>query len=239
MNRFIATKKIGNTLIIEGEELQHVFAKRVKVGHELELFFEDKLYLCLLEKLTPKSALCIVIKELELTAPLPFITLYQCVPVELKTMDFIVEKVSEVGAYRLVPTLSKRSLQNITAINKRMERWKRVSLSAFKQCRRPKPLEIAPPIKLEELKADADLNLLLDNFGGEKSLKDLNLNGVKTVSLVVGPEGGFTRQESELLRERGFTPVKLYPYILRSETAALLGVGLIMNLSTPPQSTCP
>jgi 16S rRNA (uracil1498-N3)-methyltransferase len=95
-------------------------------------------------------------------------------------------------------------------------------------------LEIAPPTKLEELKADADMNLLLDNFEEEKSLKDLNLNGVKTVSLVVGPEGGFTRQESELLRERGFIPVKLYPYILRSETAALLGVGLIMNLSTPP-----
>jgi conserved hypothetical protein TIGR00046 len=206
LDRFIATKKISNTLIVEGEELKHVFAKRVRIGQELELFFEDKLYLCSLEKLTPKSALCIAIKELELTAPLPYITLYQCVPVELKTMDFVVEKVSEVGAYRLVPTLSKRSFQDIPTINKRMERWKRVALSAFKQCKRPKPLEIAPPTKLEELKADADLNLLLDNFGGEKSLKDLNLNGVKTVSLVVGPEGGFTRQESELLRKEGSYP---------------------------------
>ena len=234
MDRFIATKKIGNTLIIEGEELRHVFAKRIKAGQELELFFEDKLYLCFLEKLTKKSAFCIAIKELELNIPLPFITLYQCVPVELRTMDFIVEKVSEVGAYRLVPTLSKRSFQDIPTISKRMERWKRVALSAFKQCKRPKPLEIGHPIKLEELRADHDLNLLLDNFGGEKSPKDLNLNGVKTVSLVVGPEGGFTRQESELLRKRGFIPIKLYPYILRSETAALLGVGLIMNLSTPP-----
>jgi len=234
LDRFIATAKIGNTLIVDGEELQHIFAKRIKVGQELELFFEDKLYLCLLEKLTKKSAFCIVIKELELTTPLPFITLYQCVPVELRMMDFIVEKVSEVGASRLVPTLSKRSFQDIPTINKRMERWKRVALSAFKQCKRPKPLEIGHPTKLEELRADCDLNLLLDNFGGEKSPKDLNLSGLKTVSLVVGPEGGFTRQESELLRERGFIPIKLYPYILRSETAALLGVGLIMNLSTPP-----
>jgi 16S rRNA (uracil1498-N3)-methyltransferase len=234
LDRFIASAKIGDTLIIEGEELQHIFAKRIKVGQKLELFFEDKLYLCLLEKLTKKSALCSVIKELELNIPLPFITLYQCVPLELRTMDFIVEKVSEVGAYRLVPTLSKRSFQDIPTINKKMERWKRVALSAFKQCKRPKPLEIGHPTKLEELRADYDLNLLLDNFGGEKSPKDLNLNGLKTVSLVVGPEGGFTRQESELLRERGFIPVKLYPYILRSETAALLGVGLIMNFNTPP-----
>jgi 16S rRNA (uracil1498-N3)-methyltransferase len=234
LDRFIATKKIGNTLIIEGEELQHIFAKRVKVGQELELFFEDKLYLCLLEKLTQKSAFCIAIKELELNIPLPFITLYQCVLVELRTMDFIVEKVSEVGASSLVPTISRRSFQDIPTINKRMERWKRVALSAFKQCKRPKPLEIGHPTKLEELRADNELNLLLDNFEGEKSLKDLNLNGVKTVSLVVGPEGGFTRQESELLRKRGFIPIKLYPYILRSETAALLGVGLIMNLSTQP-----
>jgi 16S rRNA (uracil1498-N3)-methyltransferase len=234
LDRFIATAKVGNTLIIEGEELRHIFAKRIKIGQELELFFEDKFYLCLLEKLTKKSALCSVIKELELATPLPFITLYQCVPVELRTMDFIVEKVSEVGAYRLVPTLSKRSFQDIPTINRRMERWKRVALSAFKQCKRPKPLEIGHPTKLEELRADYDLNLLLDNFGGEKNPKDLNLKGLKTVSLVVGPEGGFTKQESELLRERGFIPVKLYPYILRSETAALLGVGLIINLSTPP-----
>jgi 16S rRNA (uracil1498-N3)-methyltransferase len=233
LDRFIATAKAGNTLIIEGEELKHIFAKRIKVGQEVELFFEDKLYLCFLERLTKKSALCSVIKELELAAPSPFITLYQCVPVELRTMDFIVEKVSEVGASRLVPTLSKRSFQDIQTINRRMERWRRVALSAFKQCKRPKPLEIGHPTKLEELRADHDLNLLLDNFGEEKSPKDLNLKGVKTVSLVVGPEGGFTRQESELLRERGFIPIKLYPYILRSETAALLGVGLIMNLSTP------
>jgi 16S rRNA (uracil1498-N3)-methyltransferase len=46
LDRFIATKKIGNTLIIEGEELKHVFAKRIKIGQEVELFFEDKLYLC-------------------------------------------------------------------------------------------------------------------------------------------------------------------------------------------------
>jgi 16S rRNA (uracil1498-N3)-methyltransferase len=234
LDRFIASAKVGSTLIIEGEELQHILAKRIKAGQKLELFFEDKLYLCLLEKLTKKSALCSVIKELELNIPLPFITLYQCVSIELRTMDFIVEKVSEVGAYRLVPTLSKRSFQDIPTINKRMERWKRVALSAFKQCKRPKPLEIGHPTKLEELRADYDLNILLDNFGGEKSPKDLNLRELKTVSLVVGPEGGFTRQESELLRERGFIPVKLYPYILRSETAALLGVGLIMNFSTPP-----
>jgi 16S rRNA (uracil1498-N3)-methyltransferase len=234
LDRFIASAKIGDTLIIEGEELQHIFAKRIKVGQKLELFFEDKLYLCFLEKLTKKSALCSVIKELELNIPLPFITLYQCVPVELRTMDFIVEKVSEVGAYRFVPTLSKRSFQDIPTINKRMERWKRVALSAFKQCKRPKPLEIGHPTKLEELRADYDLNLLLDNFGGEENPKDLNLRGLKTVSLVVGPEGGFTRQESELLHDRGFIPIKLYPYILRSETAALLGVGLIMNFSTPP-----
>jgi len=189
LDRFIATAKVGNTLIIEGEELKHIFAKRIKIGQELELFFEDKLYLCLLEKLTKKSAFCIVIKELELATPLPFITLYQCVPVELKTMDFIVEKVSEVGAYRLVPTLSKRSFQDIPTINKRMERWKRVALSAFKQCKRPKPLEIGHPTKLEELRADYDLNLLLDNFGGRKKPKGPEFEWSKN-SILGGGSGG-------------------------------------------------
>jgi len=55
LDRFIATKKIGNTLIIEGEELQHIFAKRIKVGQELELFLRISFTFVFLKNL-PKKA---------------------------------------------------------------------------------------------------------------------------------------------------------------------------------------
>jgi len=54
LDRFIATKKVGNTLIIEGEELQHIFAKRIKVGQELELFLRISFTFVLLKNLPKK-----------------------------------------------------------------------------------------------------------------------------------------------------------------------------------------
>ncbi|WP_448587871.1 RsmE family RNA methyltransferase [Thermocrinis sp.] len=231
MDRFLGSKRSHGILLIEGEELNHLFAKRLKAGQELEVFVEGKLYLCTLEKLSRSYASCLIKREIENPTPLPMINLYQCVPVELKNMDLIVEKVSEVGAFKLTPVISDRSFQSKGVIEKKLERWKRIALASFKQCRRPKPLDIDQPIHLKDIRADAQLNLFLDSFEKERSIKDLNLNGIKTINLVVGPEGGFTSQESEFLKSLGFLPIRLYPYILRSETASILGVGLLMNLS--------
>ena len=238
MDRFLGSKRSNDLIIIEDEELNHLYAKRLKVGQKLEVFLEGKLYLCTLEKIAKNCAFCLVEKELETSIPLPMITLYQCVPVELKTMDLIMEKVSEVGAFKLVPVISNRSFQNMQAIKKRFERWERITLASFKQCKRPKPLEIEEPIHLKNIKADADLNLFLDSFEKERSIKDLKLDGIKTINLLVGPEGGLTIKEVEFLKSLGYIPIKLYPYILRSETASILGVGLLMNISTFALSTC-
>jgi len=238
LDRFLGSKKSTNIIIIENEELNHLYAKRVKVGQKLEVFLEGKIYLCTLERLTKNRAFCLVEKELETSIPLPMITLYQCVPVELKTMDFIVEKISEVGAFKLVPVISNRSFQNIQAIKKRFERWRKIALASFKQCKRPKPLEIEEPIHLKNIKADADLSLFLDSFEKEKGIKDVKLDGVKTINLLVGPEGGLAIKEAEFLKSLGYIPVRLYPYILRSETASILGVGLLMNISMLPMPTC-
>ncbi len=237
MDRFLGSKKLHNTIIIEGEELNHIYAKRVKAGQRVEVFIEGKLYLCILEKITKSHAVCLIEKELDVYIPLPMVILYQCVPVELKNMDMIVEKVSEVGAFKIVPVISSRSFQNISVIKKKLERWERIALASFKQCRRPKPLEIGEPIHLKDIKAEAELNLFLDSFEKERSIKELKLDGIKTIQLLVGPEGGLTAKESEFLKGLGFLSIRLYPYILRSETASILGVGLLMNLSTSLLST--
>jgi len=237
LDRFLGSKRHKNIILIEDDELNHLYAKRAKSGQRVEVFIEGKLYLCILEKLTKSCAYCLIEKELDVYIPLPIIDLYQCVPVELKTMDLIVEKVSEVGAFKLVPVVSSRSFQNIQVIKKRIERWERIALASFKQCKRPKPLQIGEPLYLKDIKADAELNLFLDSFEKGRGIKDLKPDGVKTINLIVGPEGGLSVKESEFLKGLGFLSVRLYPYVLRSETASILGVGLLMNLSIQPSST--
>ncbi len=172
-----------------------------------------------------------MLEELDLTIPKPYLFVYQCVPVELKTMDIIVELLSQVGAYRLIPVLSKRGFNKREVIRARGERWKRIAVESLKQCGRPKPLEIGELVSIEDLPPMHRINLLLDNFGEGKLMKELDFTTVEDVGLVVGPEGGFTQEEAKLLRKRGFISVRLKPYTLKSETAGAMAVGLIMNLA--------
>ncbi|WP_041434116.1 RsmE family RNA methyltransferase [Thermocrinis albus] len=237
MQRTVATFRRGDLFRIEGEELKHIFARRWKVGQKVEVFWEGRLFLCVLESISKKGAVCRILEEISTRPAEPYVYLYQCVPVEIGKMDFIVEKVSEVGAYQLTPLLSSRSFQNLQALEKRYERWRRIAFSSFKQCGRPIPLEIAPVTHLEDLKCRGGVCMVLDSFGGEIWLSEVNLKDVKEVHLVVGPEGGFSEKEVQLLREKGFLPVRLRPYTLRSETAAVLAVGLVMNFSSPPSPT--
>ncbi|MFN3813119.1 MAG: RsmE family RNA methyltransferase [Aquificaceae bacterium] len=230
MQRFIGKEKIGSHIILSEEETKHIKASRLKVKDSLEVWLNDRLYLCSLEQLEHRQALCRILKEDTKPFPKPKVMLCQCVPIDLKSMDYIVEKVSEAGAYRLFPIVSSRSFRNVEVVERRLERWERLSLASFKQCGRPIPMLVERPIKLEDIEAKEDLNLLLDNFSEGKSMKEIDLKGVESVSLVVGPEGGFAEKESKALVEKGFISIRLHPFVLRSETASVVAVGLLMNL---------
>ncbi len=230
MQRFIGKDRIGSYIILSEEEVKHIKASRLKVNDTLEVWLNDRLYLCTLEHLRSQQALCRILKEERRPFPKPKVVLYQCVTVDIKSMDYVVEKVSEAGAYRLFPTISSRSFRNREVIQKKLERWERLSLASFKQCGRPMPMIVGKPIKLEDIEAKEDLNLLLDNFSEGKSIKDIDLKGVESVSLVIGPEGGFAEEETKALVEKGFISIRLRPFVLRSETASVVAVGLLMNL---------
>ena len=231
MERFIGSKIITHKLYIEGKEVNHLKAKRIKVGEIIEAWFEGKTYLCKVEHFSKDRVVCEVLSQAEQTLPQPLVYLYQCVPVDIKKMDAIVEKLSEVGAFALIPTVSQRSFQKFDVIRSKIDRWNRIALSSLKQCKRDLPLKIQDVIRLEEIQPDHNLNILLDNFHEGKLIKELDLKDAQSVGIVVGPEGGFSQEEGENLRLKGFISVRLKPYVLRVETAASLAVGLIMNLS--------
>ena len=143
-------------------------------------------------------------------------------------MDLIVRQATELGVEKFIPVISERSFKKIEVILKRIEKWRRIIVEAMKQSRRAIPMEIGSPVKLEELKPTAEENILLDNFFRGSKPMELRRN-VYSFSVVVGAEGGFSEKEGRLLRERGFTPVILEPYTLRTETAVVSIVSILMN----------
>jgi 16S rRNA (uracil1498-N3)-methyltransferase len=140
--------------------------------------------------------------------------------------DWVVEKVTELGASRLTPLTCVRSIPSGQGALKKA-RWARLSEEARKQCGRPEPLIIDEPQSLIKF-LDQSLSgptLLLD-FNGEPWPTEAAFHSV----VIVGPEGGFTEEEKALIVDKGFRPVNVGSVRLRAETAALASMVLLAAL---------
>jgi 16S rRNA (uracil1498-N3)-methyltransferase len=224
MERFFGRLISPSTAVVEGD-LKHLKVKRIKKGQEVEIIEEKSLkpYLCRLVAVEKRRALLEVIKEIPPNLPKVFVRLYQCVPVKVATFDEIVQKATEVGVSQIVPVISKRSFQKASVIEEKLERWRRIARESLKQCGRHHMPQILPPLRLEEIEPEEGfLNLFPFEREGKNNLFELlkSPNNPKGANIIVGPEGGFSKEEAQLLVEKGFLSVSLGNFILRAETAA-------------------
>jgi 16S rRNA (uracil1498-N3)-methyltransferase len=156
------------------------------------------------------------------------ITLIQSIPRGEK-MDLVVQKATELGAGRIVPVLSARTVAQPSG-ESRLRRWRTIAQEAARQCGRTDLPEIDPLRPLAEALGWASsvqaTRLIVWERTQYAPLRRA-LEGSETkVILLVGPEGGFTDEEANAAQTAGFRPVGLGPLILRSETAALVALTL-------------
>jgi 16S rRNA (uracil1498-N3)-methyltransferase len=168
-------------------------------------------------------------------AALPQITVAQGVPKGQK-MDFVVEKLTELGVASIIPLHSERTVVSDVGPNK-LERWRRLSKTAAQQCGRADIPQIASPLALSELLAhfnEYDVVLfpweLADHVPLRERLPSLIATAQK-ILLIVGPEGGFSHAEAQSAQDAGAQQISLGARILRTETAALVAVSLIAFLT--------
>jgi 16S rRNA (uracil1498-N3)-methyltransferase len=141
--------------------------------------------------------------------------------------DWAIEKTTELGVTRIRPFESTHSLARPSAA--RQKRWQQIALSAVKQCGRTVPPTIDPPTTWAEILADpTPFRLLCAEQGNTTSLADLarRIEPPGSLSLVVGPEGGFHPNEIESALAAGYCPITLGERNLRAETAAVTAVAL-------------
>lgn len=231
MHVFYSEERKGNLLILDSEEVKHFKVRRIRKDEEFGVIYEGKIYLCKYKKEEKGKILCEIIGEYETFIPKKEIFLYQCITVDLKTMDLIVRQATELGVSKFIPVISERSFTKMEAIEKRIEKWKKIVKEAMKQSRRPIPMEIYEPVNLTDIIPSCEENIFLDNFSKENLLKDVNLKA-ESFSVIVGPEGGFSEREVKYLKEKGFKPLFLETYTLRSETASVSICSVILNCNT-------
>ena len=149
-------------------------------------------------------------------------------PVKRTQTDWLVEKATELGAARLVPVITQRTIVDRV----KLERLQSIAVEAAEQCGRTRLPDIAEPQPLKRLLADRDLQRTLyfaDENGGAPAASAMKAG---TAMILIGPEGGFTEEERAAIRvEANAVAISLGPRILRAETAALAALATYMALA--------
>jgi 16S rRNA (uracil1498-N3)-methyltransferase len=149
-------------------------------------------------------------------------------------MDLIVQKATELGVSEILPVQTQRSVAKLsgTRAEKRTEHWNSIAVSACEQCGRNDLPRIHAPQGLDTWllamrTAPGSKFILLP--GGATQLQ-AQARPQTCVTLVIGPEGGFTADEANIAQQMGFAPVLLGPRVLRTETAAIAGISALQTL---------
>jgi len=149
--------------------------------------------------------------------------------------DWVIQKATELGATRIVPIVTEHSdiKRAEDRAGQRLQRWRRISLEALKQCGRRRLVEICEPSPFDEFcGATARGACLIFSERGGGSLAEIStkLRDINQLSLCVASEGGWSERELLKAVSCGFTPVSLGSRILRTETAAIVAVSLAQHL---------
>ncbi|MES2136413.1 MAG: 16S rRNA (uracil(1498)-N(3))-methyltransferase [Pseudomonadota bacterium] len=149
-------------------------------------------------------------------------------PVKRTQTDWLAEKATELGAARLLPVITQRTI----AERVKLERLEAIAIEAAEQCGRTRLPEIAEPVSLKQLLGglDGKRTLYFADEGGGQPVGQAMRPGPALI--LIGPEGGFTDDERALVRAApGAVAISLGPRILRAETAALAALTAYMALA--------
>ncbi len=144
-------------------------------------------------------------------------------------MDLIVQKATELGVKNIYPIITERS--EVKNTNK-IPRWQKIADESIKQCGRSISPKIHSELNFKNIfeQIKSDLNIIFYEIEENSSIKDVFANDqINSVSLIIGPEGGFTENEVKLSLDHSFNSVGLGKRILRAETAAIAAITLIQH----------
>ena len=142
-------------------------------------------------------------------------------------MDFAIQKAVEMGVSAIQPIYTKRSVIKIKAnrLDKKLQHWQGVIIAACEQSGRTQIPELYAPLDLDKYLIKTKSGSVVMLPGNHPAINQLELDDkLESLSLLIGPEGGFTDDEEKLMLEQGVNPISFGSRILRAETAVIAGL---------------
>lgn len=225
-------------IYIEGQDVNHIKnVLRMKTGEQLKISDgNNKRYLCEIETMTAQEVCVRIIEEQQVNTELPSkIYLFQGLPKGDK-MELIVQKAVELGVYEVIPVATKRAVVKLDEKKaaKKVERWNGIAESGAKQSGRNVIPSVTKVMSYKEALAYAkELDVILIPYELAEGMADTKqvIKGIKkgaSIGVFIGPEGGFETAEVEQAIESGGKAITLGRRILRTETAGLTTLSILM-----------
>jgi 16S rRNA (uracil1498-N3)-methyltransferase len=225
MQRYFA---INKKLDISKEDIHHITnVMRMKVNDNIELIYENVLYLCVIESITKNNVNYRIISENKIENNKEYRVVIAASLI--KNFDYMLQKATELDVDEIIPLVANRNVIKIND-NSKIDRWNKICKEASEQCHRINMPVIHNITSINNLKNYIkDVNILCSVNNATISIKEVmkNTNIHDTILIVIGPEGGFTNEEEKILMEYGFISTTLGDNILRAETVPLYILSVI------------
>jgi 16S rRNA (uracil1498-N3)-methyltransferase len=231
--RFFVDAVRGGMAELRGDEARHLTrVLRAELGDKYEISDNRQAYLAEIAEARGDRLLFRIIEPIA-AAELPVHLTLLASLIKFDRLEWTIEKATELGVERILPVEAARSEKGLyEASQKRAGRWNRIARESSQQSRRVQMPEILPTARFEAaLQFEASYRYLLEELAAPPLIRALpayrTISG--SVALLVGPEGGWTDTERQAAKAAGWQPVSLGPQIVRSETAAIAAIAIVIN----------
>lgn len=233
MQRYFIKNK---DMLLEESDIRHIKkVMRMNINDKIEVVYNNKLHICEITSLEPFNIK--VIEKLDEDKKTKIELTVAVALVKEQKMDLILQKLTELGVSRIIPVSMERSIVKLDKerFNKKKVRWESICKEASEQSKRTN-IPIIEDIKsIKDLtKEDADLKLVASTKEKEKLLNYYlqSIENCAKIIMVIGPEGGISDKEEDILVSNGYNRVSFGNLIFRVETATIYVASIINYISS-------
>jgi len=227
MQRYFSNELINNKFKLLDSDIYHIkTVMRMNVNDLIEVVYENNVYLAKIisnyeiEKVNKIETKSKISKEIVLIVPL----------LKETKMDLILQKSTELGVSKIIPIITERTLIKLSQEKKekRISRWIRICKEASEQSKRTDIPIISEFLNINDLYFDG-LKILCSTRNKNNILKNVlkKTDSYDRIIILIGPEGGLSEKEEEMLIKKGFIPTALGELILRVETVPMYILSII------------
>ena len=224
----------GRRLTVDGSAGNHISrVLRLRVGDALTLFNgQGGEYAGSIDEIRRDTVVVSILERRDVDRESPCqLTLAQGIS-RGERMDWVVQKATELGVWQIAPIFTERSIVQLDEkqASRKLQHWRSIAIAACEQSGRNRVPQITQPVGLYELleKRTSSGTALLLSPGAPLRIADMASAGTQ-ITVLIGPEGGLADVEQQAAVKAGFTPVRLGPRVLRTETAAVCALTLLQQ----------